>query len=91
MKILREPWRIEAVTAPMPLRWTNYYLSQSSYGPTTGVPWDYAVSQSDKSVVLTASRVVAADILRFTALVRIVESCVRHALVQVPVGLRNHV
>ncbi|GAX76846.1 hypothetical protein CEUSTIGMA_g4292.t1 [Chlamydomonas eustigma] len=41
-----EPWAIEMVTAPIPYRWTRYYLDADCEGPTVGVPWDYVIPAS---------------------------------------------
>ncbi|GAX76845.1 hypothetical protein CEUSTIGMA_g4291.t1 [Chlamydomonas eustigma] len=45
-EIDKEPWELEMITAPMPRRWTDYYLAHENPGPTRGVPWDYVVPET---------------------------------------------
>ncbi|GAX76848.1 hypothetical protein CEUSTIGMA_g4294.t1 [Chlamydomonas eustigma] len=39
----KNPTNIELITAPITLRWSEYFLNHDNMGPTKGVPWDYVV------------------------------------------------
>eukprot|EP00798_Chlamydomonas_sp_ICE-L_P006700 gene6700-3369_t len=44
-----EPKPLELISAPMPHRWSKYFLDHNNVGPTRGVPWDYVVPDSSFS------------------------------------------
>eukprot|EP00798_Chlamydomonas_sp_ICE-L_P019375 gene19375-26023_t len=45
----KEPKSLELISAPMPHRWSKYFLDHDNVGPTRGVPWDYVVPDSSLS------------------------------------------
>ncbi|GLI65423.1 hypothetical protein VaNZ11_008989 [Volvox africanus] len=43
LRMDEQPPVLQLLTAPVPQRWTSYFLAHENPGPTRGVPWDYCV------------------------------------------------
>ncbi|GIL55869.1 hypothetical protein Vafri_11357 [Volvox africanus] len=45
LRMDEQPPVLQLLTAPVPQRWTSYFLAHENPGPTRGVPWDYCVPE----------------------------------------------
>jgi hypothetical protein len=87
-----DPWKLELISAPMPIRWAEYYLAHENPGPTRGVPYDYVVPSSSFSMLATIPYddnpmlVDRCPVFSFTALWSMLEAALP---VHIPISMKQ--